>query len=170
MLMNQVLLSLCSIIFARVFVAFEGQHGEDTFPRAESKRLANPLITFLPHLIISPSLPRRIVAGVDNTRGAGTHCPGVLCPDDVGTVMRRTMPMMDTALREVSKSIFGISKLAKRERESWHGKLPIEMVVARGADPIEYVRGVGPPIPEWSYTAVQTVNNIMGPVSMNILR
>lgn len=78
--------------------------------------------------------------------------------------------MVDTALREVSKSIFGISQLAKWERESWHGKLPIEMVVARGADPIEYVRAVGPPIPEWSYTAVETVNNIMGPVSMNILR
>lgn len=49
------------------------------------------------------------------------------------------MLVVDAALREVSKSVFGISQLAERERESWHGKLPVEMVVAGGADPIEHV-------------------------------
>lgn len=44
------------------------------------------------------------------------------------------------------------------------------MVVTGGADPIEHVWAIGPPIPEWSYATVQTVDNIMGPVSVDILR
>ena len=78
--------------------------------------------------------------------------------------------MVDTTLREVSKSIFGISELAEREGESWHGKLPVEMVVTGGIDPGEHVCAIGPSVPKWSEAPMQTVNNIVGPVGMNILR
>lgn len=139
MLMDQVLLALRSVIFARIFRVIEGQHGERAFSCAETNRLANPLVAFLPHLIISHSLPRSIVGGVNDAGGARTHGPGVLCPDHVGAVMWRTMPVVDAALREVGKSIFGISQLAEREGESGNRKLPIEMIVAGGGDPTEHV-------------------------------
>lgn len=137
--MDQVFLHLGSVIFAGVFLGLEGQHGERAFPRSESNRLADPLVAFLPHLVVSPYLPGSVGGGVNNAGGAGAHRPAVLCPDDVGAVMRRTMLVVDATLREVSKSIFGVSQLAQRERESWHGKLPVEMVVAGGADPVEHV-------------------------------
>lgn len=47
--------------------------------------------------------------------------------------------MMDAALREVCKSVFGIGQLAEGERESWHRKLAVEMVVAGVGDPAEHV-------------------------------
>lgn len=170
MMMDQVLLALRSVIFAGIFRVIEGQHGERAFPRAESNGLAKPLVAFLPHLIISHSLPGSIVGGVNDAGGAGTHGPGVLCPDHVGAVVWRTMPVVHAALRKVSKSIFSVSQLAEREGESGNRKLPIEMIVAGGGDPTEHVGAVGSPIPERSYAAVQTVDNIVGPVSVDVLR
>lgn len=135
--MDQVLLCLCNVIF--VFLVLEGQHRKRTFPCAKSNRLTDPIVVFLPHLVVSPDLSGTVVGGVNDAGGASAHCPGVFCPDEVGAVMWRTMLVVDAALREISKSVFSISQLAERERESWHWKLPIEMVVAGGADPVEHV-------------------------------
>lgn len=170
MLMDQVLLALRSQIFAAIFRMIEGQHGERTFSGAESDRLAGPLVAFLPQLILSRGLPGGVAGGVNDAGGARTHGPGVLGPDQVGAVMRRTMPVVDAALGKVSESVFGISQLAEREGESGNGKLPVEMIVAGGGDPTEHVGAVGSPVPERSHAAVQTVDHVVGPVSVDVLR
>lgn len=86
--MDQVFLCLRSVIFARVLLVLEGQHRERTLPRAESDRLTDPLVAFLPHLVVSPYLPGSVGGGVNNAGGACAHCPGVFWPDDVGAVVR----------------------------------------------------------------------------------
>lgn len=138
-LMDQVLLALRGVIFAGLFGVIQGQHGERTFPCAEANRLAEPLVAFLPHLLISGGLPGSVVGGVDDAGGAGGHGPGVLCPDHAGAVLRRTVPVVHAALRKVSESGFGIGQLAEREGEPGERKLPVEMVVAGGSDPAEHV-------------------------------
>lgn len=57
MLMDQVLLALRVVILARVFRVIEGQHVEGALPGAEGNRLADPLLAFLPHLLVSHGLP-----------------------------------------------------------------------------------------------------------------
>lgn len=93
--MDQVLLHLCAVIF--FFLVLEGQHRKCTFPRAKSNGLAERLVVFLPHFI-SADLPGGVAGGVDDAGGASAHRPGVVCPDDVGAVVRRAMLVMDAAL------------------------------------------------------------------------
>lgn len=128
--MDQIFLSLRNVLFARVFLVLEAQHGKCTLPHAE----ADPLVAVFPHLIVSPYLPGSIGGGVND---AGANGPGVVCPD--AAIVWRTVLVVDAALREVSKSVFGICQLAEREGKSWHWKLPVEVVVAGGADPAEHV-------------------------------
>ena len=138
-LMDQVLLARRAVIFAGIFRVVEGQHGERPFSCADGNGLAEPLMAFLPRLIVSGSLPRSIGGGVNDAGGARTHGPGVLCPDHAAAVMGRTVPVVDATLREVSKSVFGLSQLAQREGESGNRELPVEMIVAGVADPTEHV-------------------------------
>lgn len=107
---------------------------------------------------------------MNDAGGAGAHGPGVLCPDHVGAVVRRTVPVVDAALGEVGECVFGIGQLAEREGESGNWKLPVEMIVAGGGDPAEHVGTVGSPVPEGGHAAVQTVDDIVGPVSMDVRR
>lgn len=93
--MDQVLLHVCAVIF--FFRMLQGQHGKRTFPRAESDGLAERLVVLLPHFI-SANLSGGVAGGVDDAGGAGAQRPGVVCPDNVGTVVRRTMLVVDAAL------------------------------------------------------------------------
>lgn len=127
------------MLFARVFVVLQSQHGKNTLPCAETHRLADPLVAFLSHLIVSAYLSGSVGGGVNNAGGASANCSGVFCPNGIGAVMWRTMLVVDTTLGEVSESIFGIGQLAQREGKSRHGELPIEMVVAGRAHSAEYV-------------------------------
>lgn len=93
--MDQVLLYLCAVIF--FFLMLEGQHRKRTFPRAKSDGLAERLVALLPHFI-SADLSGRVAGGVNDARGASAQRPGVVSPDHVGAVVRRTMLVMDAAL------------------------------------------------------------------------
>lgn len=44
------------------------------------------------------------------------------------------------------------------------------MVVAGVGDPAEHIGAVGSAVPERSHAAVQTVDNLMGPVCVDVLR
>lgn len=138
MVMDQVLLRLGGVILYRVPLVFQAQSRKRALPCAEGDGLADPLVALPPHLVVPPELPGS-VCGVNDAGGAGTNCPVVFRPDDVGAVMRGAVLVVDATLREVGKSVFGIGQFAEREGESWHGKLPVEMVVAGGADPVEHV-------------------------------
>lgn len=129
--------------------------------------MGHTLVALLPDVIVSPYLPGSVGGGVND---AGAKSPGVICPDAAGAVVRRTVLVVDASLREVSKSVFGIRQLAEGEGESWHGKLPVEMVVSGGADPAKHVCAVGSSVPEGGHAAVQAVNDVVGPVGMDILR
>lgn len=134
--MDQVLLHLCAMIF--FFLMLEGQHRKCAFPGAKSNGLAERLVALLPHFI-SADLSGGVAGGVDDAGGVSAQRAGVVCPDNVGAVMRRTVLVMDAALREVCKSVFGVGQLAEGEWKSWHWKLAIEMVVAGVGDPAEHI-------------------------------
>lgn len=166
--MDEVFIGPRSVLF--VFLVLEVQHWESSLPRAEPDGVGHTLVALLPDVIVSPHLPGSVGGGVNDAGGAGAESPGVICPDAAGAVVGRTVLVVDPSLREVSKSVFGISQLAEGEGESWHGKLPVEMVVSGGADPAEHVCAVGASVPEGGHAAVQAVNDVVGPVGMDILR
>lgn len=169
-LMDEIFLCLRSMLFGRIFLVLKGEQGKCTFPWTQTKGVVQALMAVLPQIVVSACFSGCIGAGVDNTGGASAHCPAVLDPHTVGAVMWGTVLVMQPTPCEVGKSIFGISELAERERKPRHGELAVEMVVAGGADPVKYVWAVWSAIPERSHAAMQTLNNIMGPISMDILR
>lgn len=139
MLMDQVFLTLRSVLIPWNFLGLQIKHWKHALSRAETHRLADPLVAILPQLVVSPNIPRGVGGGVNDVGGDCANCPGVFRLDRVGTVVWSAVLRGDGVLREVNERVFSISDLAERESKSRHGKLSVDGVVAGVADAVEDV-------------------------------